>query len=265
MSNASQRFTCTCHQMSSLSEPCPPRCCLSYSTLMLCSPRCLRFPYLICIACLGRPLRLLSSRLLSSRLLSTRLRQSHPCALPPELLQLPECYAAPPAWIAWAFVCQLVPNGKSACGRTSLLRHASDAMGTANGGSGTFPATRYTKGAPMGDTSRRATLVDLASLPMSGHQSTLACRLLAALRRSPRLQNGAHGDECRPEREWLRIVTTTTEWDQMNGTSQLNHGPLLARAMSTRPFSTKEAHERCKTVHAAMNAVRNKNGHHLPP
>ena len=79
------------------------------------------------------------------------------------------------------------------------------------------------------------------------------------------VQNSARGDECRPEREWLRIVTTTTEWDQINGTSQLNHGPLLARAMSTRPFSSKKPQERCKTVHVAMNAVRNKNGHHLSP
>ena len=60
-------------------------------------------------------------------------------------------------------------------------------------------------------------------------------------------------------------VTTTTEWDQINGTSQSNHGPLLARAMSTRPFSSKEPQERCNTVHVAMNAVRNKNGHHLSP
>ena len=30
--------------------------------------------------------------------------------------------------------------------------------------------------------------------------------------------------------------------------------------MSTRPFSSKEPQERCKTVHVAMNAVRNKNG-----
>ena len=57
-------------------------------------------------------------------------------------------------------------------------------------------------------------------------------------------------------------VTTTTEWDQINGTSQSNHGPLLARAMSTRPFSSKEPQERCKTLQVAMNAVRNKNGHH---
>ena len=76
------------------------------------------------------------------------------------------------------------------------------------------------------------------------------------------VQNGARGDECRPEREWLRM---STEWDQINGKSQLNHGPLLARAMSTRPFSSKEPQERRNTVHVAMNAVRNKNGHHLSP
>ena len=52
----------------------------------------------------------------------------------------------------------------------------------------------------------------------------------------------------------------STEWDQINGTSQLNHGPLLARAMSTRPFSSKEPQERCKTVHVAMNVGWNENG-----
>ena len=49
-----------------------------------------------------------------------------------------------------------------------------------------------------------------------------------------------------------------------NGTHKrhipVDQGPLLARAMSTRPFSSKEPQERCKTVHVAMNAVRNKNG-----
>ena len=60
--------------------------------------------------------------------------------------------------------------------------------------------------------------------------------------------------------KWPRFVATTSELDQINVASQLQHGILLARAMSTRASSPNQPQERCKTVHVAMNVGWNENG-----
>ena len=60
--------------------------------------------------------------------------------------------------------------------------------------------------------------------------------------------------------KWPRFVATTSELDHINVASQLQHGILLARAMSTRASSPNQPQERCKTVHVAMNVGWNENG-----
>ena len=62
-----------------------------------------------------------------------------------------------------------------------------------------------------------------------------------------------------------RFVATTSELDQINIASQLQHESLLARAMRTLASSPNQPQERCKTVHVAMNVGRNENGYGLSP